>query len=106
MPKPRRRSRARTSNPRKPIQPFSLILQPAELNLLRKLAGKEGTSIGAIVRRAIHTVIADKHPEFARQILESGADTFLSEVAMRLPAGAVTPVKRSAFKNQLIKSLR
>ena len=45
MPKTKHHRQARTLHPRKPIQPFSLILQPAELEVLRKLATTEGTSI-------------------------------------------------------------
>ena len=106
MPKTKRHRLDRTSHPRKPIQPFSLILQPAELDVLRKLAKKEGTSIGAIVRRAIHTVIAKRHPDFGKQIVEAEADAFLSGVAMRLPAGAITPAKRAAFRKQLVGALK
>jgi hypothetical protein len=100
MPKSKRPPRIRTGTIRQPIQPFSLILQPAELSLLRKLARREGTSVAGIVRRAIHTVIGRVYPEFQGQMLESEANTFLDELATRYPRKMLSPPKRSTFKKQ------
>jgi predicted component of type VI protein secretion system len=94
MPKPRRHRRARASNPRKPIQPFSLILQPAELETLRNIARKEGTSIGAVVRCAIYTEIAKTESDFGKQVLKSEANAFLDQLAQRYP---MSLANRKAF---------
>ena len=43
--------------------PFSLILDPNELGILRKMAQRENTSVASVIRRAWHTVIFKSHPE-------------------------------------------
>ncbi len=89
----------------KSIQPFSLILQPSELSALRKIADKNGTSVGAVVRLAIHTVVYRDYPERKRKMVEAEADTFLDQLAQRFPASILTSAKRKAFKNRLVKEL-
>jgi hypothetical protein len=106
---PRRRSRRQaaplTARKLPKVQPFSLILQAVELHPLRKIAGKEGISIGAIIRRAIHTVIGHVHPDLGRKLLESETDAFLDSYAMRFPAGRITPAQRKAFKRRVAGAL-
>ena len=108
MPKRKvRRKQVRSSSPsRKPIQPFSLILQRDEWAALRRIADKEGVAIAAVIRRATHTVIGQVHPEFKGQMLESEANSFLDQIATNFPGKMLSPAKRSAFEEQVAKSLR
>lgn len=68
-----------------PVQPFSLILEPSELDALRKIADREKTSVAAIVRRAIHTVMYRANPEQLNRMVESEIDAFLNRVAEKFP---------------------
>lgn len=108
MPRRRvRRMQTRSSSPTpKKLMPFSLILQPDEMKALRKIAGKEGVAIAVVIRRAIHTVIGQVHPEFKTRLLESEVEAFLGELATRYPGKMLSPAKRSAFRKQLAKSLK
>ncbi len=101
------RRQIRSSSPsRKPLMPFSLILQPDEMGVLRQIAGKEGSSMGAVIRRAIHTVIARVHPEFWARLLDAEANAFLDQLATRFPATLLTAQKRKRFSLQLAKGLK
>lgn len=104
--KPRRRQVRSTSPRRKPLMPFSLILPPDELNTLRKIADKEGVTVAAIIRRAIHTVIVSMYPEYKEQLLVSEAGMFLDELATRFPAKMLSASKRRKFRLQLVSGLR
>jgi hypothetical protein len=80
-----------------------MILQPEELGALRKIARKEGVSVGAVIRRAIDTVINRLHPERRKRMVGLEAEAFLDRLADRLPASILTGAKRKAFKNRLVK---
>ncbi len=77
--------------------PFSLILQPEELRALRRIARKEGISAGAVVRRAIHTVIYRVHPDVVNRMIESEVDGFLDQLAQGFSFSLRTSAKRRAF---------
>lgn len=91
-----------TANPK---QPFSLILNPEELNILRKMARRENTSVAAVIRQALHTVIFRSHPDLAKHAIEKEVETFLDTVGARLPKGLAKGVKRSRLRNQLVTGL-
>lgn len=55
--------------------PFSLISQPGEMNALRKI------SDAAVIHRAIHTIVGRVRPEFRGKLIESGAKSFLDQLA-------------------------
>jgi hypothetical protein len=93
-----------TTSPRKQ-QPFSLILEPDELSTLRKIARKEGTSVGAIVRRAIYVVIDRVYPERRQLMIEHEAEVFLNTLAQRYPESFLTAAKRRHFKRAAVKFL-
>lgn len=99
MPKPR--STTNSSD----VQPFSLILEPAELGILRKLARKEGTSMGVIVRRAIGVVIEQVYPQRRKLMVEHEAEEFLRSLSQRYPSSFLTSAKRSQFKRQVVRLL-
>lgn len=97
----------RVNPTRKPpkILPFSLILEPEELRELRRLAQKEGTSIGALVRRAIGVVIEQRYPDRRRRMIEQEAEEFLNTLAQRYPDSFLTAAKRRQFKQAAVKYL-
>jgi hypothetical protein len=85
--------------------PFSLILAPSELGILRKMAARENTSVAAIIRRALHTVIFKSHPDLARNAIESDVDSFLDTVGNKLPTGVGGAARRTRLRNQLVTGL-
>lgn len=87
------------------LQPFSLILKPEEMNALRKIARRERTSVGGVVRRAIYVVIERIHPERRKLVVEQLAEEFLSSLSQRYPSSFLTPAKRSRFKRQAVRLL-
>jgi hypothetical protein len=87
-------------------QPFSLILEPAELAALRKIAGKERTSMGAIVRRAIHSVLFRANPALVDRIVEAELDGFLKRMGEKFPGAGMKGAKRGEFKKQIVKAIR
>ncbi|MEW5700981.1 MAG: hypothetical protein AB1792_01955 [Candidatus Zixiibacteriota bacterium] len=88
-----------------PKQPFSLILNPEELNILRKMARRENTSVASVIRHALHTVIFRSHPDLAKHAIEKEVESFLDTVGARLPKGLAKGVKRSRLRNQLVTGL-
>lgn len=87
-----------------PKQPFSLILNPDELNLLKKMALKEGSSVAAVIRSALHKVIFSTHPEMARSAIENDVESFLNHMGTKLALKRGT-VGREKIKRQLVKGL-
>ncbi len=90
---PRRRP---TSNTR--TQPFSLILDPSESTALRRIAKARNTSMGALVREVIATVLMASDPAYGRRIIERDVDRFLDQVSERLPIVKVDNSLRRRFK--------
>jgi len=88
-----------------PKQPFSLILNPDELSILRKMARKEGTSVASVIRQALHTVIFRAHPDLAKNAIEREVDSFLDTMGSRLPSGLSKGAKRARIKKQLVTGL-
>ncbi len=88
----------------KPL-PFSLVLPPDELEVLRKIARQDGVAVGTIIRRAIYSVINRVHPEFVNRMIEAEVDAFLDQLAQRFPASTLTSAKRQAFKRRLVEAL-
>jgi len=103
--RPRRRVIRRGRSTPGPKQPFSLILNPDELNILRKMARRENTSVASVIRQALHTVIFHSHPDLAKHAIEKEVETFLDSVGTRLPKGLAKGVKRSRLRNQLVTGL-
>lgn len=103
--KPRRRVVRRGRRTAGPKQPFSLILNPDELSILRKMARKDGTSVASVIRRALHTVIFRTHPELAKTAIEREVDTFLDTMGTRFPSGLSKGTKRTQIKKQLVSNL-
>jgi len=101
----RRRIIRRAGRSAGPKQPFSLILNPDELNILRKMARREATSVASVIRRALHTVIFKNHPDLAKHALEKEVDSFLEAMGARLPRGLGKGATRSRLKNQLVTGL-
>lgn len=77
----------RRPSPGGPKQPFSLILGPDELSILRKIARKEKTSVACVVRQALHTVIFRNRPELARAFIEKEMSAFLDSIGDHVPGG-------------------
>lgn len=107
MPKrtPLTRRRRSSQKPSK-LMPFSLIFPPDEMQALRKIAGKEGVPVAALIRRAIHVTIRRTDPVDAIRLLQADADAFLDHLASRVPSGVLTAGKRNAFKRHLTMLLK
>lgn len=103
--RPRRRGMRRGRKTAGPKQPFSLILNPDELSILRKMARKDGTSVASVIRQALHTVIFRTHPDLAKNAIEREVDSFLDTMGARLPAGLSKGAKRARIKKQLVSGL-
>lgn len=103
--RPRRRGVRRGRKTAGPKQPFSLILNPDELSILRKMARKEGTSVASVIRQALHTVIFRAHPDLAKNAIEREVDSFLDTMGARLPSGLSKGAKRARIKKQLVTGL-
>jgi len=103
--RPRRRIVRRGRGTPGPKQPFSLILNPDELNILRKMARRENTSVASVIRQALHTVIFKAHPDLAKNALEREVESFLDSVGMRIPSGLGKGARRSRLKKQLVNGL-
>ena len=88
-----------------PKQPFSLILQPDELNLLKKMARQQGTSVAGIIRQALHIQIFSAHPEMARSAIETEVETFLNRVGSKMALGGKSGAGREKLKRTLVKGL-
>ena len=105
--KPRQSAQARrTLNVRtKPPMPFSLILTPAEMAILRKEAARQGTSVGGVVRGAIHKVLFRTHSDFVRRMVSREVASFLNTLRARHPGTRVTTALRARIRKQVISSL-
>jgi len=102
---PRRGLGTRAGRARTPKMPFSLILDPGELSVLRKMARRENTSVASVIRSALHTVIFKSHPDLARHAIESDVDAFLETVGRKLPSGVAKGSRRKRLRNQLVSGL-
>ncbi len=103
--RPRRRVTRTGRKSAVPKQPFSLILNPDELSILRKMARKDGTSVASVIRQALHTVIFRTHPDLAKNAIEREVDSFLDTMGARLPSGLSKGAKRARIKKQLVTGL-
>lgn len=103
--RPRRRVVRRGRKSAVPKQPFSLILNPDELTILRKMARKDGTSVASVIRQALHTVIFRTHPDLAKNAIEREVDSFLDSMGARIPSGLSKGPKRARIKKQLVTGL-
>ncbi len=86
-----------------PKQPFSLILNPDELSILRKMARKEGASVASVIRQALHTVIFRKHPDLAKAAIEKETSAFLSAIGTRIPG--MTAQRQKALTRRVTRQL-
>jgi hypothetical protein len=89
----------------KPSMPFSLILTPAEMAILRKEAARQGTSVGGVVRGAIHAALFQTHPEMARQLAEKEAGAFLDALTTLYPGLRPSRVKRAQLQRRIVSAL-
>ena len=113
-PRPGMRRTARTAAPARPMkrgprgatpkQPFSLILEPDELSTLKKMARHQNTSVAAIIRQALHTVIFRSHPGLAKSAIENEVTSFLDHIGTKLPLGKGGP-RRARLKKQMVSGL-
>ena len=101
----RGRPPGRGRGPSKPKMPFSLILDPGELTILRTMADREGTSVAAVIRKALHTVIFKSHPDLARSAVENEVDSFLDAMGAKIPSGAARGARRAKLRKQLVSGL-
>ncbi|MEW5874614.1 MAG: CopG family transcriptional regulator [Candidatus Zixiibacteriota bacterium] len=99
-----RRGRPRGTGRATPKQPFSLILDPDELTALKKMARGQRTSVAAIIRQALHTVIFRTNPELAKTAIENEVNSFLDHMGSKLPIGSGGP-KRARLKKQMVTGL-
>lgn len=99
-----RRGRPRGTGRATPKQPFSLILEPDELSALKKIARSRRTSVAAIIRQALHTVVFRTNPELAKTAIENEVNSFLEHLGTKLPLGAGGP-KRARLKKQMVTGL-
>ncbi|MBI3871554.1 MAG: hypothetical protein HY304_00565 [candidate division Zixibacteria bacterium] len=102
---PARRRTVRRGRGASPKQPFSLILQPEEMNILRRMARRDKTSVAGVIRQALHTVIFRTHPELAKNAIEKEVESFLDSVRTHLPPGLGQGQRRSRLKNQMVSGL-
>ena len=113
-PKPGARKTARTAAARPavkrgprgatPKQPFSLILEPDELSTLKKMARQQNTSVAAIIRQALHTVIFRTNPGLAKSAIENEVSSFLDHIGSKLPLGK-GGARRARLKKQMVSGL-
>lgn len=87
-----------------PKQPFSLILEPDELSTLKKMARQQNTSVAAIIRQALHTVIFRTNPGLAKSAIENEVTSFLDHIGNKLPLGK-GGAKRARLKKQMVSGL-
>jgi hypothetical protein len=85
--------------------PFSLILEPGELQILRDIADKDNTSVAAVIRKALHAEIFKNHPDLARTTIENEVESFLDSVGGKLPAGIGGTARRSQLQKELVAKL-
>lgn len=85
--------RGRRPNPGERKQPFSLILLPAELRLLRGIAKKEGSSVATVIRRAIDDMLLKKNPGLRRKLLENKIGVLVDDLAAKT-GRKLNPAKR------------
>lgn len=85
--------------------PFSLILDPGEMAVLRKMANKDDTSVANVIRAALNSVIFKNHPDLVRNAIASDVDSFLDSVGSKLPNGPVSGQRRTRMRNQLVAGL-
>lgn len=105
-PRPRRgRPPGRGRGPTKAKMPFSLILDPGELGILRTMADRDGTSVAAVIRKALHTVIFKSHPDLARSAVENDVDSFLDAMGAKIPSGVARGARRDKLRKQLVSGL-
>ena len=88
-----------------PKQPFSLILNPDELTLLKKMARQQGTSVAGIIRQALHTQIFSAHPEMAKSAIENEVESFLDRMGTKIALGGAPGAGREKLKRTLVKGL-
>jgi len=105
--KPSQSSRARPAPTTKarPVMPFSLILTPQEMAILRKEAARQETSVGGVVRGAIHAVLFRTHPDFVRQMVNREVGAFFDSLQTRHLGAKVTPALRARIQRQIISAL-
>lgn len=87
-----------------PKQPFSLILEPDELATLKKMARQQRTSVAAIIRQALHTVIFRSNPGLAKSAIENEVNSFLDHLGNKLPLGK-GGARRARLKRQMVSGL-
>jgi hypothetical protein len=105
--KPGQSPKSRTGSrvPNKPPTPFSLILAPAELAILRQMATRHETSVGGVVRDAIHTALFRTHPDLARQLAERETRAFLDSLTTLYPGLRLSPVRRARLQRRVVSAL-
>jgi hypothetical protein len=101
---PARRTVKRGPRGATPKQPFSLILEPDELATLKKMARQQRTSVAAIIRQALHTVIFRDNPGLAKSAIENEVNSFLDQLGNKLPLGK-SGARRSRLKKQMVTGL-
>ena len=86
-----------------PKMPFSLILQPAELGLLRKIADHNSSSVAAVIKDALYKTIFKSHPGLAKSIVENEVDAFFDKLIAKLPGRGPTQAAKIKLKNQIVR---
>jgi hypothetical protein len=89
----------------KPVMPFSVVLTPAEMTVLRKEAARQGTSVSGVVRGAIHKVLFRTHPGFMRKMVNQEVESFVDSLRTHRPGAKVTPALRARIRRQIVSVL-
>ena len=88
-----------------PVMPFSLVLEPGEMGVLRKIAKERGTSVAGVVRGALHATIFRAHPEVAKRIIEEEVTTFIGTVGRRLTGQRLGSAQLARLRRQVVSAL-
>jgi hypothetical protein len=111
MKKPRNaRTTDRETSPQRtprngPVMPFSLVLEPREMGVLRKIARERRTSVADVVRGALHATIYRAHPEVAKRIIEEEVTTFIGTVGRRLTGQRLGSAQMASLRRQVVSAL-
>ncbi|MBI5866943.1 MAG: hypothetical protein HZB43_01405 [candidate division Zixibacteria bacterium] len=105
---PRKKS-SQSSPPRKakakPVMPFSLVLSQEEMVVLRREAKLQGTSVGGVVRGAIHASLLRTHPELVRKMVHREVESFVASLRAHDPGTKITPALRARIQRQILSAL-
>lgn len=100
-----REVRSKRSSRNGPVMPFSIVLEPGEMRVLRKIAKERGTSVAGVIRGALYATIYRAHPEVAQRIIEEEVTTFIGTVGRRLTGQRIGSAQLARLRRQVVSAL-